>query len=77
MSSVDKCSQVATCSGSSSLDEATKVMDACNSNRGNQNNQVQQAKNSAAVSAATAAFPMLAPFAGIITGVLNFITSAG
>jgi hypothetical protein len=53
------------------------ALDQCATERKQGDGTEQKANNAAAVKAMSAAFPMLAPFAGLITGVLNFVTSAG
>jgi hypothetical protein len=62
------------CAGSSPVSTA---LDQCATERKQGDGTEQKANNAAAVKAMSAAFPMLAPFAGLITGVLNFVTSAG
>jgi hypothetical protein len=62
---------------SAGADPVGTAVDQFGTNRKQTDGSEKKANNAAVVAAATAAFPVLAPFAGFITGVLNFITSSG
>jgi hypothetical protein len=63
--------------GSGCADPVGTAVDQFSTNRKQTDGAEKKANNAAVVAAATTVFPMLAPFAGAITAVLNFITSSG
>jgi hypothetical protein len=66
------------CTGGTCAGEAQKVLGLLGSDRGADRGQSpQQVKNTAAGTALAAAFGFPAAAAGVITGIINLVTSAG